>query len=31
VIAAGLSLSGCGGGDLKDLLKDSPSQDEAAQ
>ena len=27
VVAAGLALSGCGGSNIKDLLKDSPSQE----
>ena len=28
LVAAGLALSGCGGGNIKDLLKDSPTQEE---
>jgi hypothetical protein len=27
-LTVGLALSGCGGGNIKDLLKDSPSQSE---
>ncbi len=28
VLAVGLALSGCGGGNIKDLLKDAPSKEE---
>ena len=27
LVAAGLALTGCGGGNIKDLLKDQPSQE----
>jgi hypothetical protein len=28
LVAAGLALTGCGGANIKDLLKDSPSQED---
>lgn len=31
LVSAGLLLSGCGGGNMKDLLKDSPTQGEDAK
>lgn len=31
LVAAGLALAGCGGGNIKEILKDSPSQDDTAQ